>query len=385
MALPLAGVRVVDLTLNIAGPYGTMILGDLGADVLKVERPGVGDDARRMAPVAGESSAYFAAINRNKRSVALDLDDEADRARLVELLGEADVFATNLLPGKLAARGLAFDDVHERFPRLIYADVGGYGDGPEQDRPGYDMVLQARSGLMSVTGEPGRAPSRVGVSILDMGAGIWSALAVLAALRLRERTGSGIRVGTSLLEVGAAYMAYDLAAYGLTGEVTGPRGSGHPAFAPYGVFRASDGWVALGVGADHLFARLAEAMDRPGWLGDERFRTNAARVAHREALGEELEAALAGVPVTEWVARLRSAGVPVDEVADVAGLLEDEQLGALGAWLDVPADGREIPQPGLPIRFGRERPGMRRPPPGLGEHSGEGFDVLDQVGKEDET
>ena len=374
MALPLEGVRVVDLTLNIAGPYGTMILGDLGADVLKIERPGVGDDARRMSPVAGESSAYFAAINRNKRSVVLDLDDDQDRARLEELLGDADVFATNLLPGKLAMRGLGFEELHERFPRLIYADVGGYGDGPEQDRPGYDMVLQARSGLMSVTGEPGRPPVRVGVSILDMGAGIWLALGVLAALRLRDATGAGVRVATSLLEVGAAYMAYDLAAYEITGEVPVPRGSWHPAFAPYGVFRASDGWVALGVGADHLFARLSEAVGRPEWVGDVRFATNAERVANREALRSELEAALAEHPVAEWVARLRAAGVPVDEVADVAGLLDDEQLDAVGAWLDVPAGGRTLRQPGLPVRIGEERPSVRRPPPGLGEHSGEGFE-----------
>jgi crotonobetainyl-CoA:carnitine CoA-transferase CaiB-like acyl-CoA transferase len=374
MTLPLDGVRVVDLTLNIAGPYGTMILADLGADVLKIERPGVGDDARRMAPVAGEGSAYFAAINRNKRSVALDLDDDRDRARLEELLGDADVFATNLLPGKLAARGLAFEALHDRYPRLIYADVGGYGEGPEQDRPGYDMVLQARSGLMSVTGEPGRPPVRVGVSILDMGAGIWLALGVLVALRLRDTSGAGTRVATSLLEVGAAYMAYDLAAYGITGEVPGPRGSGHPAFAPYGAFRASDGWVALGVGADHLFARLAEAVGRPEWVGDERFATNAHRVAHREALRGELEAALSEHPVAEWVVRLRSAGVPVDEVADVARLLDDEQLDAVRVWLDVPLDGRTLRQPGLPVRIARERPGVRRPPPGLGEHTGEGFE-----------
>lgn len=373
MVLPLDGVRVVDLTLNIAGPYGTMILGDLGADVLKIERPGVGDDARRMAPVAGESSAYFAAINRNKRSLALDLDDAADRERLGELLGEADVFATNLLPGKLAARGLAFDELHRAYPRLVYADIGGYGDGPEQDRPGYDMVLQARSGLMSVTGEPGGPPVRVGVSILDMGAGIWLALGVLAALRLRDATGDGVRVGTSLLEVGAAYMAYDLAAHGLTGQVPEPRGSGHPAFAPYGVFRASDGWVALGVGADRLFARLAEALGHPEWTSDERFATNAVRVRNRDALTRELEAVLAGRPVGEWVERLRSAGVPVDEVADVARLLEDEQLDAVRAWVDVAVEGRTLRQPGLPVRIGGERPGVRRAPPGLGEHTDEGF------------
>ncbi|MGH2636046.1 MAG: CaiB/BaiF CoA transferase family protein, partial [Actinomycetota bacterium] len=348
MRLPLDGVRVVDVTLNIAGPYGTMILGDLGADVLKIERPGVGDDARRMTPAVGDGSAYFAAINRNKRSVALDLRDGADRARLEELLGHADVFTTNLLPGKLEALDLTFDEIHGRFPRLVYAEIGGYGDGPEQERPGYDMVLQARSGLMSVTGEPGRPPARVGVSILDMGAGIWLAVGVLAALRERDRTGAGIRVATSLLEVGAAYMAYDLAAYQLTGAAPGPRGSGHPAFAPYGAFRTADGWLALGVGADHLFRRLAEGVGRPEWLEDERFAKNGDRVANRVALGELLEAVLAERPVAEWVPRLRAAGVPVDEVADVDRVLGDEQLEAVGVWVDVPADGAVLRQPGLP-------------------------------------
>ena len=376
--LPLEGVRVVDLTLNIAGPYGTMILADLGADVLKVERPGVGDDARRMAPIFGGGSAYFFAINRNKRSVALDLGIDKDRRQLDELLEQADVFTTNLLPGKLRARGLGYEELHERFPRLIYADIGGYGDGPEEDRPGYDMVLQARSGLMSVTGEPGRPPVRVGVSILDMGAGIWLALGVLAALRVRERTGEGMRVGTSLLEVGAAYMAYDLAAYQLTGEVSEPRGSGHPAFAPYGVFRAQDGWVALGVGADHIFARLAEALGKPGWVKDERYATNAARAENHEVLRTELEAVLSARPAAEWLERLRSAGVPVDQVADVARVLEDDQLEAVAAWLDVPFDGREMRQPGLPIRLGRGRPGVRRPPPALGEHTEEGFEEGDE-------
>jgi crotonobetainyl-CoA:carnitine CoA-transferase CaiB-like acyl-CoA transferase len=309
--------------------------------------------------------------------VALDLAEEPDRARLEELMGRADVFATNLLPSKLAALGLGFDEVHSRFPRLIYADIGGYGDGPEQDRPGYDMVLQARSGLMSVTGEPGRPPVRVGVSILDMGAGIWLALGVLAALRLRDTTDRGIRVGTSLLEVGAAYMAYDVAVFGLTGEASGPRGSEHPAFAPYGVFRASDGWLALGVGADHMFSRLAEALGRPEWTHDERFATNADRVAGRDVLREELEAVLETRPVAEWVDRLRTAGVPVDEVADVAHLLDDDQLAAVGAWVDVPFDGRTLRQPGLPVRLGERRPGVRRPPPRLGEHAGEAFEEGD--------
>lgn len=372
MPLPLDGVRVVDLTFNISGPYGTMVLADLGADVVKVERPG-GDDARRMAPVRGDGSAYFFAINRNKRSVVLDIKDDGDRERLWELLDDADVFTTNMVVNKLAAVGLDFDAVHARCPRTIYADISGYGaDGAESDRPGYDMVLQARSGLMSVTGEPGRPPARVGVSILDMGAGLWLAVGVLAALRLRDSTGEGVRVSTSLLEVGAAYMAYDLAAYELTGARPEPRGSGHPAFAPYGVFHARDGFVAIGVGADHLFVRLAGALDRTGWPEDPRFATNEDRVRNRDALRAEIEARLAEGTVAEWVERLRAAGVPVDETADVAGVLKDGQLAAVRAWLEVPIEaGATLRQPGLPIRLGGRRPEIRRPPPAPGEHTRE--------------
>jgi len=378
MVMPLDGVRVVDLTFNISGPYGTMILGDLGADVVKIERPG-GDDARRMAPVHEDGSAYFFAINRNKRSIVLDIKAPRDRDRLWELLADADVFATNMVAPKLAAIGLDFESMHARCPRTIYADISGYGaGGSESDRPGYDMVLQARSGLMSVTGEPGRPPVRVGVSILDMGAGLWLALGVLAALRLREATGQGSQMSTSLLEVGAAYMAYDLAAYELTGTRPEPRGSGHPAFAPYAAFRAADGFVAIGVGADHLFVRLAVALARAEWVEDPRFATNEARVRNREVLRAEIESRLAEAPVAEWVRRLRAAGVPVDETADVAGVLEDPQLRAVEAWLDVPVGGSAtLRQPGLPIRLGGRRPPVRRPPPGVGEHTDE---VLEDEG-----
>jgi crotonobetainyl-CoA:carnitine CoA-transferase CaiB-like acyl-CoA transferase len=371
MELPLDGVRVIDLTFNISGPYATMILGDLGADVIKLERPDGGDDARRMAPSHGSGSAYFFAINRNKRSATLDLRDEDERARLRRLLEGADVLVTNARAHKLAAWGLDFDALRDRFPRLIYADISGYGaDGPESERPGYDMVLQARSGLMSVTGEPGRPPVRVGVSILDMGTGLWLALGVMAALRRRDRTGAGSRVSTSLLEVGAAYMAYDLAAFELTGSVPGPRGSGHPAFAPYGVFRAADGYVAIGVGSDRLFARLAEAVGAPGWVGDPRFATNDDRVANRDVLASELEGWLATASAAEWVERLGEAGIPADEAADAPRLLEDPQLAAVRAWLDVAVDEETtLRQPGLPIRFDGERPPSRRPPPRAGEHT----------------
>ncbi len=289
--LPLSGLQVLDLTLNIAGPFATMILGDLGADVTKVEPPPHGDDARRMAPTYGDASAYFLAINRNKRSVMLDLRQSGERDRFWSLLVAADVFVTNLRAKNLREFGLTYQEVHAAAPSLVYADISGYGNsGLEVDRAGYDMVLQARSGLMSVNGEAGGPPARVGVSVLDMGAGIWLALGVLAALQERQRTGLGTQVSTSLLETGASFMGYDVAAFELTGEVRGRRGTEHPAFGPYGVFPCKDEtFLAIGVGSDRLFNRLATALDCRHWLDDPRFSDNTGRVAHREALRQLLE------------------------------------------------------------------------------------------------
>ena len=373
VTLPLEGLRVVDLTMNISGPYATMILGDLGAVVTKFERPGRGDDTRHWEPVHGDGSAYFFAVNRNKRSVVVDLADEAGRNQLLTDLGDADVFVTNLRPAKLRGLGLDFESMHRSFPTLIYADLSGYGNaGPESDRAGYDMVLQARSGLMSVTGEKGRPPVRVGVSILDMGSGLWLALGVLAALRVRDASGQGCRVSTSLLEVGAAFMAYDVAVLELTGHESGPRGATHPSFAPYGVFRAADGYVAIGVGGDGVFARLAVALDRTDWLDDPRFATNNGRVANRDALQFELEKQLVARPVSEWVDVLRNAEVPADELMTTSRLLADAQLQALDCWVDVPLNhsvtevGTVLRQPGIPIRLDHERLPVRLGPPPLG-------------------
>jgi crotonobetainyl-CoA:carnitine CoA-transferase CaiB-like acyl-CoA transferase len=368
-------VSVVDLTMNISGPYATMILGDLGADVLKIERPDGGDDTRHWAPVYGDGSAYFFSVNRNKRSIALDLRNSDARRELRRLIANADVFVTNLRAPKLAALDLDNESLRRRYPRLVYADISGYGDrGPDADRPGYDMVLQARSGLMSVTGEASRPPVRVGVSILDMGSGLWLALGILAALRTRDRTGEGGRVSTSLLEVGAAFMAYDIAVFELTGMVGQPRGSGHPAFAPYGAFQARDGYVAIGGGGEHLFARLAEVLGHPEWPSEPRYATNGARLAHRDELRTQIEAVLRGHAATHWVRALAAAGVPADELNDAGRLLSDEQLQALDVWVDVPLEnagdgtagaGAVLRQPGLPIRFGAGRPPVRSGPPPL--------------------
>jgi crotonobetainyl-CoA:carnitine CoA-transferase CaiB-like acyl-CoA transferase len=369
--LPLDGVRVVDLTINVAGPFATLVLGDLGATVTKIE-PAKGDDARRLAPVVGNGSAYFFGINRNKRSVALNLRDAGDKALLLELLESADVLVTNLRPGSLLDLQLDYESLKSSYPELIYADLSGYGnEGAERDLPGYDMILQARSGLMSINGEPDSPPSRVAVSILDMGSGLWLALGVLGALRLRASTGRGTRVSTSLLEVGASLMTYDAAAFQLTGELPERRGSEHPAFAPYGAYRTRDGYVAIGVGADRLFERLARALEQESWLEDPRFATNQARVRNRHELRRLLETAFADRTTSEIVSMLREAEVPADAVTDIAEVLADPQLAELDVWLEVEvgddsAEGTlKLRTPGLPLRFSQERPPVRLAPPEL--------------------
>ncbi len=367
--LPLSGLRVLDLTLNIAGPFTTMILGDLGAEVTKVERPPHGDDSRRMAPTKGDQSAYFLAVNRNKRSVMLDLRQDDGHERFWDLLAASDVFVTNLRQNSLRDFDLTYERVHDASPRLIYAHISAYGsDGAEADRAGYDMVLQARSGLMSVNGETEGPPVRVGVSILDMGAGMWLALGVLAALQDRQRTGTGTFVSTSLLETGASFMGYDIAAYELTGKVPGKRGAEHPAFGPYGVFQCGEQTsLAIGVGSDRLFARLAQTVGRPQWLEDPRFSDNTARIANRAELRRLLELQLTEHTAHDWVSLFTHAGVPADEVAPVDRLLDDEQLGALDFWLDTPVGGTAatVQLPRLPLRLGHRPMPLRLPPPVL--------------------
>jgi crotonobetainyl-CoA:carnitine CoA-transferase CaiB-like acyl-CoA transferase len=352
--------------MNIAGPYAGMILADLGADVVKVERPGGGDDARRMVPRYANGSAYFYAINRNKTSREIDLRADTGRAAFTERLRDADVLLTNLRPATLRKLGLDSDNLLRDHPSLIYADISAYGTrGDDADRPGYDMVLQARSGIMSINGDPGSPPARVGVSVLDMGAAQWIALGVLAALHRRTRTGRGGRVSTSLLEAGTAFMAYDLAAYQLTGDIPQRRGAGHPSFGPYGVYATADGQLAIGVGNDGVFARLAAAAGAPEWLADSRYATNAGRMTHATQLRADLEARFAAKTAREWIPVLVAADVPADIVADTPAVLADPQLQALDAWceLTVGDDSRPLRVPALPLRLDDIRPPLRLPAP----------------------
>lgn len=355
--LPLVGIRVVDLTSNIAAPFAGAVLADLGADVVHVESR-AGDDSRRMAPRVGDSSAYWHVVNRNKSVLRLDIREEEDRARLDALLVEADVLLTNLRPAKLAKYGLDAAALTSRHPRLIHASLSAYGDaGDERDRAGYDAVLQARTGIAEVTGTPDGPPVRAGVSILDVGSGTWLALGVLAALLQRQATGRGGAVATSLFETGANWVAYHVAAHQLSGAPSGRHGSGHPAFAPYGIFPTKDQAVCIGIGGDDLFVRLCAALDRPDLAEDPRFARNVDRVENNVLLRGILEARLRELSAREVIERLEHHGVACDVVQRPEDLLADEQALATEILVTAQVEGHgELSFPGLPLTFDGVRP-----------------------------
>lgn len=374
MSLPLEGIVVADLTQNVAGPFCTQILGDMGAEVIKVERPERGDDARAWAPPWwGDESATFLALNRNKRSLALDLKREGGLEVLRRLVGRADVFVQSLRAGVVERLGLDFAGARALNPRLVYCAITAFGPaGPLRDLPGYDPLMQAYAGLMSVNGHPGQEPARVGTSIVDMGTGMWAALGIVAALRQREATGRAVEVTASLFETALMWISYHLMGYLASGEVPGPQGSGTAMIAPYQAFPTADGHVMIAAGSDALFARLAAALGAPELARDPRFADNPARVRHRAALVEALEARTRLRKSRELVDALRAAGVPCAPILGVDAVLAEPQTEASGMLVDAPhprlPDYRSV---GLPLCWDRRRPGVRRVPPALGEHSGE--------------
>lgn len=377
--LPLDGVHVLDLTRNLAGPYATMVLADLGADVVKVESP-EGDDTRSWGPPFwGGESPVFLAANRNKRSIALDLRTYDARGAMERLCRRADVLLESFRPGALDRLGYGYDWARSVNQGLVYCSITPYGDsGPLRDRPGYDPLVQAFSGVMSVTGEPDRTPVRVGVSVIDMGTGMWAAMSVLAALLQRGRDGRGRRLVTSLYETGLAWMSYHLAAFWATGEAPGRYGSGASMIVPYQAFPTADGHLMIAAPNDGLFARLCVALGHPEWAADPRFAHNPERVEHREELTGLIGAATAELGTDDLTAALRVAGVPCSPIRDAAGAAGDEQTAAIGMVqaLEHPAI-QGFRSLGLPFLLDGERPPLRRPPPGLGEHQAE---VLDELG-----
>ena len=373
MALrPLDGTRVIDVTTSIAGPYCAEILAALGADVVKVERPDTGDDGRAWGPPFwnGES-AMFLTVNAGKRSLAVSLGDERGRDAVLRLADSADVFLQSLRPGRAGRLGLGAEALRARNPRLVYCNVGAYGHvGPLQDEPGYDALMQAAGGLISVTGEPGRPGVRVGSSLIDMGTGMWAALGIVAALLERERTGQGALVDTSLYETALGYIGYHLVGYLGDGTVPHGQGTTFPMVAPYQVFPTRDGALMVAAGNDRLFGLLCDVLDLPELAVDERFRTNPDRVRNREGLAALVGARLGERDTADWQARLTAAGVPAAPVADVADVAHAEQTQALGMLQPVPHP--EIPKlrlPAIPLWLDAERTPHRSPPPRVGEHT----------------
>ena len=381
---PLGGMRVVDVTTSIAGPYCAQILSALGADVVKVERPDTGDDGRAWGPPFwdGEGTMFLSA-NAGKRSLALSLRDPRGREALLRLTDRADVFLQSLRPGLAEELGIGADDLRARNPKLVYCSVGAYGRvGPLASEPGYDALMQAAGGLISITGEPDRSGVRVGSSLIDQGTGTWAALGVLAALLERERTGEGCVVDVSLYETALGYLGYHLAGYLADGTVPRGQGTVFPMVAPYQVFPTRDGELMIAGGNDRLFAAICDVLGLQELVDDERFRTNPDRVAHREELSELLATRLRDRDSAHWQEKLRAAGVPVAPVADVADVAQAPQTEALEMLqqLEHPTihDLRLVP---LPVSFDEQRALHRSAPPLLGQHTEE---VLREVGYRDE-
>jgi len=380
---PLTGIRVLDVTTSIAGPYCAQILAALGADVVKVERPDTGDDARAWGPPFwnGEGTMFLSA-NAGKRSLALSLRDPDGREALLRLAEGADVFLQSLRPGLAEELGLGANSVGSRSPRIVYCTIGAYGRvGPLAHEPGYDALMQAAGGLISVTGEPGRTGVRVGASVIDQGTGMWAALGVVAALHERERTGSAPEVDVSLYETALGYVGYHLAGYLADGTVPSGEGTRFPMVAPYQVFATGDGELMIAAGNDRLFAALCDVIGAPSLVDDPRFCRNPDRVTNRDALGALLEQRLRSAPAAVWHERLTAAGVPAAPVADVGEIARAPQTEALGLLQPLPHPAiPDLRLPALPLSLDHERVLHRIPPPTVGQHTAEalgeaGYDV----------
>ena len=368
--LPLEGVRVLDLSRVLAGPYATMVLGDLGADVLKVEHPERGDDTRHWGPpFAGGESAYFLSINRNKRSIGVDLKDPDGLERVKTLAAGADVVIENWRRGALEKLGLGYEALREENPDLIYCSITGFGPGPDQDRPGYDFLVQARGGVMGITGQPGGEPTKVGVAISDIVCGLFASNAILGALYLRSATGEGTRIEVPLFESTLGWLANRGQEYLISGEDTGLIGNAHPSIVPYQTFHASDKPIVVAVGNNTQFANLCRAIGRPELAEDERYATNPDRVSNREALISELQKEFGKRTADEWAEEIRAAGVPSGPVNTLADVFADEHVLGSGMLqgLDHPSAGH-LEMLASPILIDGERLSIRRPPPTLGQH-----------------
>lgn len=374
VAGPLAGLHVLDISRVLAGPYAAMLLADMGAEVIKVERPAGGDDTRQWGPpfVTGSGQAestYFLAVNRGKQSVILDFKDDADREVLAELLNWADVLIENFRPGVMDRLGLGDDVLAEVNPRLVRLSISGFGEvGRQRDRVGYDQIIQAEGGLMSITGDASSGPTKVGVPIADLAAGLFGVIGVLAALVNRGESNVGQRVTTSLLAGQIGLHTFQGTRYLVAGETPGPSGQHHPTVAPYGTFAASDGPLVIAVGNDSIWRRFAPLVGADP--DDARFVTNADRLTNRSDLHALVSKALLELPVEQWLTQCEESGIPAGAVRTLAQVYEDPAVVEQDlVWTTTHATLGEVRLPGNPLRFSRSKIGPALPPPTLGEHS----------------
>ncbi|QFZ82427.1 CoA transferase [Variovorax paradoxus] len=390
----LDGIKVLDLSRVLAGPWCTQILADLGADVVKIERPGVGDDTRTWGPPFvkdanghdTDQASYFTSCNRNKRSVTIDMATPEGQALLQQMAAQADIVVENFKTGGLKQYGLDQDSLRAANPRLIYCSVTGFGhDGPYAERAGYDLMIQAMTGMMSITGrpdgEPGGGPLRVGVALTDLFTGVYASTAILAALQVRDRTGEGQHIDMALLDVGMAILANQASAFLNTGKAPGRQGNTHPSLAPYQDFPTQDGSMLLAIGNNGQFARFCEAAGHAGWAADERFATNTLRVKHRGVLIPMLEELTRTRTTADWVALLEDKAVPCGPINDIAQAFDDAQVKARGLAVTLPRDAGDgiasITGVASPLRLTATPPVLRRAPPALGQHTQE---VLAEMG-----
>ncbi len=390
---PLSGLRVFDMTRVLAGPTCTQILGDLGAGVIKIERPGRGDDSRGMGPpyltdAQGKDtaeSAYFLSVNRNKRSVTLNLTTEEGQELARRMIGKCDVVVENFRTGALAQYGLAYDQIREAYPALVYCSVTGFGQtGPYAERGGYDYLVQGMGGIMSVTGEPGGAPTKVGVGVSDIITGMYAAIAIQAALRHRDLTGEGQHIDMALLDSQVAWLSYVGENYLVSGEMPQRLGSQHPNIMPYQVFRASDGLMVLAVGNDAQFTRFCEFAECPDLAADERYTTNARRVKNRDGLTPVLADIIASKSIAHWVEGLVGVNVPCSPINTIDQVFNDPQVVAREMKINMPhphLSGETMDLIASPLRLSRSPVSYRQAPPQLGEHTAE---VLEELLEMDE-
>lgn len=384
MSGPLKGVKVIDMTTNISGPSLTMILGDLGAEIIKIERPGIGDDSRMMGPLWEGEGVYYLTVNRNKKSIVINLKKEKGKDLVYNLLKEADVFVQNFRYGKADELGFGYEKIKEINSEIIYCSLTAYGQqGKKRYKPGYDAIIQADTGIMGINGSEDGSVARAAVSILDQGSAMWGAIGVISALYHRQQTGKGQKVETSLFETGVFWTGYHMLSYMATGDEPKKMGSNHASFAPYGAFKTKDGQIMIGISNNSLFEKLCKALVREDWMTDERFDTNLHRVNHRSELNQEIEAVLKERTALEWNEKLDEEGVPNSIIQKISNVITDNQTESTEMLkrIDHPRiDELKIPR--LPVQLSETPVEIKKSPPLLGEDTEK---VLKENGINQET